>query len=538
MSTMYGRPGVPDAVVNRVQPLASILTYMGPKAADEMKAFWEVEPGLIPADLSHDQFRHFGRDERLAMALCSPWAALNVFEKSNEPQRRLLRSVLETNQAALPLRELKARGADLESLKEEFAPLLNSGVLTVCYGPRIQHFDFTTPHRKISPDHYLVVIPNLIRPLETASDLTRLASDDILRVPLRRLVLGLDSYLTGRAMGLDINLIRSYINDHASILAANLEEPECVRALLEQLSPSARELFDRIAKEGAPVCLDSLFPGLSRAARLPQLMELHDRGLIFPAFPGEKQACYAHPAVVAATKGTGTSLPPLSDTMAPAQDPHDVDSAASHFLWNAVVIADWLDSGGAALTSSSEQVPKRIVKQLDRVIAHSGWRVSSRLELVSYTVGWLLCSNLAAVDDIRLSLTKAGKDWMKKSAEEQSAILMANWLNEADTRHYWASKVVNFSDPVAPPILRTRLLSMLRELPAGTWFRTYDFGQRLLAREPRLLRSEQTMRRLAGAAADRYLREAWFKFEGLLLIIELCNLPYQVGLVDVGWDAT
>jgi hypothetical protein len=507
----------------------------------EIATFWETE--VSEEELTGSPRRgqrwmtSWQSADALARDMASLWPALAVIEKLSPAERNILEAVA-TSEGPFQVKELIPACGRREIVVVHLASMLDRLVLSA----------FHNSYKPVSRPEWQAGVPltaflrmpdDLRAGLLEALALFQLPEDLLADLPLSLLLRSCEQPLMAMLLNIRHVLDRVVETGIERLLAAHLAYPEAINALLSGMGAGARRIFEELARTGEPVLLSRLPTGQRVDSPMGLLRQLHSRGLVFPMFQGGLRACYVHPVVAAAAAGKKPAPPEIEKLPPFAPEPAAVSGAGLNIWWNLSVLAGWIQSGDASLTASTHQIPRRAATQLSDVMAPVEYLAvhSEAKDTQADSAFSLFCTaQVVGLSDRKLLFTDAWEQWKDLGAIGQATMLLDWWQRPQE---YLTRAVPNFpgvKDQVqATLIVRRKVLEMLQATPEGKWFFLREFAFRPLANDPFFMRPRAYIIENLGLPGIDDLYESWGFQEGQAIFLTLLDLPYILGLVEMGW---
>lgn len=277
-----------------------------------------------------------------------------------------------------------------------------------------------------------------------------------------------------------------------NIVRENLERPERVSRYINNLSGTARDIWARLKAADGLLPVDGLFGGskMNPAARRRVLRELGNPLLIWHGYADSPDG----PARV--VRVPGAILSPARPEPAAVPDLREIDEAdVSEPVWVSPYSAAWdlltilrdVGQGGPrwrALVDGDRTLERRFQKRLWLADPDTGGLPTGYLPFLAQ----LGASMGVLRDDTgRATPGSAARDW-RESAFSTATQKMADAWTTIESWPEGRERLDLSLWGASWPAFRTTLLKALGELEEGRWYDEQLFIQRLLAREPDLLR--------------------------------------------------
>lgn len=535
-----------------IYALTSELTSLSTQRLEAISQFWGTSPALARSGSKGSSSHTLGQMEKFMSAMANPWAAMNVLDKLTPIQKSVIVFALEHEDEAFQISELRdivPRGMDI---KTEIEPLLYHLALWMSWGGWIsaRATPWTDRHRFFEGQH--LTIPLFLRaPIESALVVSTIPEADMLRLPLSALAGQVPQIDLASQLGIHESIIRNFPGQLSRLIAASLRFPASIEALLRKVPSRARRIFEELARAGEPVLLDHLVSERAGSAAkgplskesgaveelLPLLGELYDKCLVLPAQKGGERACWVHPEVAAAFRGQEPAIPPPVIHIEPASAPPAVAlSNNMNLWWDLMVVGLWIESGDAALTSSTKQVPKKNATQLVRSMSPLSRNAGiGDQEVVAGIFNILSLADIVRIDGLRMTTYGAWDKWKTGGLLYQVGAIFTGWMNRVLSESGMIVPFPGLFDPVASTLeVRRRLWRWLDELTPGAWYDLLPFLQHIRSKEPFFLRSKDRILQTMGEVGIFDLHQSWLDQEGLAVAVMLNQIPYSAGIVDVG----
>lgn len=316
-------------------------------------------------------------------------------------------------------------------------------------------------------------------------------------------------------------------------VATELAQPEIIERGLAQVSDAAKKLYHAIAENGhLPVDVAMAEMLLEVPEFEAVLRELEAVVLAFDGFdltgerivfiPQEAQKARRPSTPKKSTKKDAHSSTDLPEAVEPPQEPFSI---TFDLLWDMLIILNIIENGGVYMTQN-QKFPKRSL---------SGYAAALRGESTDYDIdratiimGYELDLKLVTfAPDGQLSVTAAGREWMKLDAGEQTRRLLEFWASHPDTYFFYSSYAGYY--PLANEMIEARrgLLRWLQRCKAGTWYSIESLTDLIRKHDTNILRSK-------GRAGIKSIEQNWEQIEQPLLTRWLADNIAAMGTVNLG----
>lgn len=320
---------------------------------------------------------------------------------------------------------------------------------------------------------------------------------------------------------------------NAKSVAAELAEPEIIERGLEQVSDEAKKLYRIIAENGnLPVDVaiaemqlevpefETLLRVLETVALAFDGFDVTGERIVFIPKEAQKSRKPSAPKKPAQKDARSTS-----DLPEEVEPPHEPYSVTFDLLWDMLIILNIIENGGVYMTQN-EKFPKRSL---------SGYASALRGESTEYDIdrativmGYGLDLKLITfAPDGQLSVTSAGREWMKLDAGEQTRRLLEFWANHPDTYFFYSSYAGYY--PLANEMIEARrgLLRWLQRCKAGVWYSIESLTDLIRKHDIYILRSK-------GRAGIKSIEQNWEQIEQPLFTRWIADSMAELGIVNLG----
>lgn len=413
------------------------------------------------------------------------WSARDAWQQLDDRARDVIRAV-EAHDGAAVTPDLIASetGLELEAAREALRRLYAIGIVSVEADEPEEHFDERAPELFLPREIGMVLrrVDDECR-VTSIDDLTL---DDLLAtVPYAEIEEA--ASLWGARVTPGVHARAELLN----IVRENLERPERVSRYINNLSGTTRDIWAKLKASAGSLPIEALFQGVrgNQAARRRVLRELGDPLLIWHGYTDQNdglQRVVRIPQVI---------LSPVLPERPSAPDLREIDGAdVSESRWVFPYAAAWdlltilreVTQSGPRWRSLVEGDPA-----LERRLQKRLWRAEPEGGLPTGYAPFLaqIGASMGVVrDDVgRAVLGNEAKAW-RESAFSTATLKMTQTWTSIESWPEGRERIDIALWGASWPAFRTTLLKALGELEEGVWYDEQVFIQRLLQREPDLLR--------------------------------------------------
>lgn len=414
------------------------------------------------------------------------WSARDAWDQLDERQRDVVRAMASHDGAALtPGMVAQEAGIDEDESRKILRALYASGIVSVEAEDPAAHFEQRAPELFL-PREIGMVLTRIDG--ESRERLTGAESIDELLATAGYQEVEEAASLWGARVTPGIHARAELVN----IIRENLERPDRVSNYVNGLSGVARDIWARLKAAGGDMPLDDVFAGDTSkpAARRRVLRELANPMLVWHGYADSTDGALRVLRIPEAVLRPARIEPPAAPDLQPVEDADVTEPLWVHpyaATWDLLTVLREVSYSAPrwrALNEGDPAIQRRFQRKLWRDDPEGGGLPTGYIEFLA-AVGASM--GVLRDDGGRASPGNEAKTFRESAFSTATSNVVKAWT-AMESWPEGRERVDLALWGASWPAFRATLLTALAELDEGVWFDESAFIQRLIQREPDLLR--------------------------------------------------